>query len=52
MKKDRSQVIIKEGQFRVKKTILQWSKLTVFLMIWKRDRDRCVHYRPHKNDRQ
>ena len=19
-------------------------------MIWKRDRDRCVHKRPHKND--
>jgi hypothetical protein len=22
---------------------------TVFLMIWKRDRDRRVHERPHKN---
>ncbi len=25
---------------------------TVFRMIWKRERDRCVHERPHKNDRQ
>jgi hypothetical protein len=25
---------------------------TVFLLIWKRDRDRCVHKRLHKNDRQ
>ena len=25
---------------------------TVFLMVWKRDRDRRVHKRPHKNDRQ
>ena len=22
---------------------------TVFLMIWKRDRDRCVQKRPHQN---
>jgi hypothetical protein len=27
-------------------------KKTVFLMIRKRDRDRCVHERPHKNDCQ
>jgi len=25
---------------------------TGFLMIWKRDRDRRVHVRPLKNDRQ
>jgi hypothetical protein len=25
---------------------------TVFLLILKRDRDRCVHERSHKNDRQ
>ncbi len=25
---------------------------TVFLMIWKRDRDHCVHKGPQKNDRQ
>jgi hypothetical protein len=25
-------------------------KFTVFLMIWKRDRDLCVQKRPDKND--
>jgi hypothetical protein len=25
---------------------------SVFLMIWKRERDRRVHRQPHKNDRK
>ena len=44
--------LFKTGSWKIITILLYWNFTTVFLMIRKRDRDRRVHERPHKNDRQ